>query len=82
MTLECTEGNYKNQNLTKYVEYIHDCNCGTCKDQLAQKLPSEEDLEADDLDAGLISDTFNVTLDGVSWQSNGSSNFNRSGLEM
>ncbi|XP_065220587.1 uncharacterized protein LOC135845720 isoform X3 [Planococcus citri] len=74
VTLECTEGNFKNQNLTKYVEYIHDCNCGSCKDQSIQKLPSEEDLEGDEFDSGLITDTFNVTIDGLQLQSNNSGN--------
>lgn len=74
VTLECTEGNFKNQNLTKYVEYIQDCNCASCKAQPVPNLPTEEDQEGDEFDSGLITDTFNVTINGLQLKKNSSIN--------
>lgn len=64
------------------MEYIQDCNCGSCKEQPVPNLPTEEDQEGDEFDSGLITDTFNVTINGLQLKSNRSSNSsNQLGLE-
>ncbi|KAK7574197.1 hypothetical protein V9T40_011388 [Parthenolecanium corni] len=65
INLECTEGNYKNQNLTKYVQLIHDCTCGSCSEQLARpaliNAQSLADLDQQNSDSDLVEES--STLD-------------------
>lgn len=87
INLECTQGDYKQQNLTKYVQLIHDCTCGSCSEQLARPTltnPQEfEDLDKQNLGSDLAEEpsTLDETADILRQPTSNSSSATTAGFK-